>query len=112
MKHRKAIVASGDPIVSEAAIQVIMQGGNAYDAIIAAGFVSTIAEPTLTSLGGGGFLMARTADGSTVLFDFFTDTPGKGLPEKDLDEWEAAIDEYEAQQGSEELPEDEENEWF
>ena len=32
--------------------------------------------------------------------------------EKDLDEWEAAIDEYEAQQGNEELPEDEENEWF
>lgn len=85
MKHRKAIVASGDPIVSEAAIQVIMEGGNAYDAIIAAGFVSTIAEPTLTSLGGGGFLMARTAECRTVLFDFFTDTPGKGLPEKDLD---------------------------
>ena len=34
------------------------------------------------------------------------------LPEKDLDEWEAAIDEYEAQQGSDELPDDEENEWF
>ncbi len=34
------------------------------------------------------------------------------LSEKDLAEWESAIDEYEAQQGDEELPEDEENEWF
>ncbi|MHB8898102.1 MAG: hypothetical protein ACYC6Y_05095 [Thermoguttaceae bacterium] len=34
------------------------------------------------------------------------------LSEKDLAEWEAAIDEYEARQGNEELPEDEENEWF
>ncbi len=34
------------------------------------------------------------------------------LSEKNLAEWEAAIDEYEARQGNEELPEDEENEWF
>ena len=34
------------------------------------------------------------------------------LPEKDLAEWEAAIDEYEAHQGSEELPEEDGNEWF
>ena len=39
------------------------------------------------------------------------------LPEKDLAEWEAAIEEYEAQEGNEELPEDElpdedGNEWF
>ena len=85
MIHSKAIVASGDPLVSDTAIQIIKQGGNAYDGIIAAGFVSAIAEPTLTSLGGGGFLLARTAAGETTLFDFFTDTPGKGLPESDLD---------------------------
>lgn len=34
------------------------------------------------------------------------------LSEKDLDEWGSAIDEYEAQRENEELPEDEENEWF
>jgi hypothetical protein len=33
------------------------------------------------------------------------------LPESDLDEWEAAIEEYEAQQGTDELPEDDRNEW-
>ena len=34
------------------------------------------------------------------------------LSEADLAEWEAAIDEYAAQLGNRELPEDEENEWF
>ena len=35
-----------------------------------------------------------------------------GLPAKDLDEWEAAIDEYEAQQADKDLPEEDGNEWF
>ena len=34
------------------------------------------------------------------------------LPEKDLAEWAAAIDEYESQQADEELPEEDGNEWF
>ena len=34
------------------------------------------------------------------------------LPEKDLAEWEAALEEYEAHQGNKELPEEDGNEWF
>ena len=34
------------------------------------------------------------------------------LSENDLAEWQAAIDEYEARQGNEELPEEDGNEWF
>ncbi len=34
-----------------------------------------VAEPVLTSFGGGGFLLARKADGRTVLYDFFAQTP-------------------------------------
>ena len=34
------------------------------------------------------------------------------LPDNDLAEWEAAIEEYEAQQADEELPEEDGNEWF
>jgi gamma-glutamyltranspeptidase/glutathione hydrolase len=54
-------------------------GGNAFDAAVAAGFASAAAEPTLTSLGGGGFLLAHSAAGEEVLFDFFVDTPGRGV---------------------------------
>ena len=72
-------VASGHPQVTEAACAVLRAGGNAFDAVIAAGFAATVAEPALTSLGGGGFLLARTAQGQALLFDFFVNTPGWGL---------------------------------
>ena len=75
----KASVASGHPRVTEAAGEILRAGGNAFDAVIAAGFAAAVAEPALTSLGGGGFLLARTAQGQTTLFDFFVDTPGRGL---------------------------------
>ena len=72
-------VASGHPATTAAAIEVLAAGGNAIDACVAAGFVASVAEPTLTSLAGGGFLLVRTAAGEEVLFDFFVDTPGLGI---------------------------------
>jgi gamma-glutamyltranspeptidase/glutathione hydrolase len=78
-------VAGGHPATCRAAAEVLEGGGNAFDAVVAAGFAAAVAEPTLTGLGGGGFLMARTASGAETLFDFFVDTPGLGLPERALD---------------------------
>jgi gamma-glutamyltranspeptidase/glutathione hydrolase len=84
-KLSKAIVATGHPLVSGAAVEILQKGGNAFDAAVGAGFAGAVAEQTLTSLGGGGFLLARTEQGEEVLFDFFTDTPGRGLENKDID---------------------------
>jgi gamma-glutamyltranspeptidase/glutathione hydrolase len=78
-------VASGHPLVTEAACEILRTGGNAFDAAVAAGFASAVAEPALTSLGGGGFLLARTAQGKVTLFDFFVDTPGRGLGHSGLE---------------------------
>ena len=72
------VIASGDRATTECAAELLRGGGNAFDAAVAAGFGATVAEPALTSLGGGGFLLARTAAGAAVLFDFFVDTPGDG----------------------------------
>lgn len=79
------VVASGHPRVTEAACAILRAGGNAFDAAVAAGFAAAVAEPALTSLGGGGFLLARPAQGRAVLFDFFVDTPGRGLPASQLE---------------------------
>jgi gamma-glutamyltranspeptidase / glutathione hydrolase len=76
----RGVVAGGHPVTVDAAIEVLRAGGNAYDAAVAAGFAAAVAEPCLSSLGGGGFLLARTAAGEEVLFDFFVDTPGRGAP--------------------------------
>ncbi|MCW5209058.1 gamma-glutamyltransferase, partial [Desulfobulbus sp. US1] len=75
----KAVVAAGHEAVAEAAALILEAGGNAFDAVVAAGFASAVAEPMLTSLGGGGFALARTADHQEIFFDFFVDTPGLGL---------------------------------
>ncbi len=71
-------IASGHPKTTQAADEILRQGGNAFDAAVAAGFVSSITEPTLTSLGGGGFLLAHRVEGEEILFDFFANLPGRG----------------------------------
>ncbi len=77
--YEKAIVSSGHPQVSEAAAIILQEGGNAFDAIVAAGFASTVVEQALTSLGGGGFLIGHSVGkGQNFFFDFFVDTPGLG----------------------------------
>lgn len=73
-------VAAGHELAAEAAAEMLRLGGNAFDAVVAAGFASAVCEPGFTSLGGGGFLLARTASGTDTVFDFFVDTPGRGLP--------------------------------
>jgi hypothetical protein len=53
----------------------LRQGGNAFDAVVAAGFASAVAEPALTSLGGGGFMVGHSAaTGQNMFFDFFLST--------------------------------------
>lgn len=74
------IVAAGHERAADAAASMLEQGGNAFDATVAAGFASAVCEPGFTSLAGGGFLLARSPGADDVLFDFFVDTPGRGLP--------------------------------
>ncbi len=59
---------------------MLAAGGNAFDAVIAAHFAACVAEPALASLGGGGFLNARTADGDLAVYDFFAQTPSRRNP--------------------------------
>ena len=77
--YDKSIVASGHKLVSRTAADIMAAGGNAFDAVVAAGFASAIVEPALTSLGGGGFLIGWSAkQAQELFFDFFVDTPGLG----------------------------------
>lgn len=78
-RYTKSIAATGHSLVSEVAATVLRAGGNAFDATVAAGFASCVAEPALNSLGGGGFLLGHSAvQGQDIFFDFFVDTPGRG----------------------------------
>ena len=79
------VVAAGHEKTAEAGKEILLAGGNAFDAAVGALLAACVAEPTLTSLAGGGFLLAHkaegavsdgSADGENTLFDFFTQTPG------------------------------------
>jgi len=82
----KGAVAAGHQITADAAAQMLQAGGNAFDATLAALFASCVCEPVLSSLGGGGFLMAHQADQSkTSVLDFFVQTPQKKRDSQDIE---------------------------
>lgn len=82
--HRGA-VAAGHRVTAQAAADILRQGGNAFDAVVAALLTACVCEPVLASLGGGGFLMARKAGGETHLVDFFCNTPRRKIPADDAE---------------------------
>lgn len=69
-------VAAGSALTRDAAALMLRRGGNAVDAVIAGAFASTVAEPTLASLGGGGFCLLAEPGEEPVVVDFFVDMPG------------------------------------
>ncbi|MBD2258624.1 gamma-glutamyltransferase [Pseudanabaena sp. FACHB-2040] len=71
----QGVIAAGHPLTAAAGADMLRQGGNAFDAAVAAVFTACVTESTLTSVAGGGFLLAHTAEGEDVLFDFFCQTP-------------------------------------
>lgn len=71
----RGVVAAGHALTAEAGAAMLRQGGNAFDAAVAAVLTACVTESVLTSVGGGGFLLAHTAQGENILFDFFSQTP-------------------------------------
>lgn len=94
----KGVVAAGHELTALAAAEILREGGNAFDAALAATCAACVAEPVLASLGGGGFLLARTADGDCNVYDFFVHTPRKRRPVDELDFRPVEVDFGSAQQ--------------
>jgi gamma-glutamyltranspeptidase/glutathione hydrolase len=75
----RGVVAAGHPLSAEAGAAVLREGGNAVDAALAAMLTSFAAEPLLTGLGAGGYmLVVPPGGGEPVLLDFFVEVPGRG----------------------------------
>lgn len=84
MSH-KGVVAAGHQLTAQAAADVLLEGGNAFDAMIAALFAACVAEPVLASIGGGGFLLFENSDGRSGVLDFFVQTPREKRPVNETD---------------------------
>jgi gamma-glutamyltranspeptidase/glutathione hydrolase len=72
------VVAAGHPESAAAGAAVLRAGANAVDAAVAAVLTSFVAEPLLTGLGSGGYLLVAPPGDDAVLLDFFVETPGRG----------------------------------
>jgi gamma-glutamyltranspeptidase / glutathione hydrolase len=73
----KGVVAAGHPLTAQAGAQVLRAGGNAVDAAVAAMLTSFVAEPLLTGLGAGGYMLVAGGGQEPTLLDFFVQAPSR-----------------------------------
>ncbi len=71
----RGVVAAGHPLTAQAGARVLREGGNAVDAAVAAMLTSFVAEPLLTGLGAGGYLLVAGPGWEPALLDFFVEAP-------------------------------------
>jgi gamma-glutamyltranspeptidase/glutathione hydrolase len=65
----KGIVATVHPLASEAGVRAFERGGNAIDAAVAAAVTLGVVDGHNSGIGGGCFMLIRTATGSVVALD-------------------------------------------
>ena len=72
---RHAMVVVQEPLAADVGLRVLQAGGNAIDAAVAIGFALAVSYPFAGNIGGGGFLLARFADGRATFIDFREKAP-------------------------------------
>lgn len=76
-------ISAGHEATLSVAREILLQGGNAFDAAIAAYVTMFVAEPCMASAGAGGLAMCYAHGERPVMLDFFTQTPGSKQLEQD-----------------------------
>jgi gamma-glutamyltranspeptidase/glutathione hydrolase len=74
-ESEKGVVAAGHPLTAQAGARVLREGGNAVDAAVGAMLTSFVAEPLLTGLGAGGYMLVAGGGEEPALLDFFVQAP-------------------------------------
>ncbi len=72
-----AMVVSAHPLASQIGIEVLKNGGNAIDAAVAVHFALAVVYPGAGNIGGGGFLVYRTANDEFHTLDYREKAPAK-----------------------------------
>ena len=78
-------IASAHDLATQAGLQIIAQGGNAFDAAIAVSSTLSVVEPISSGLGGGGFFLLHDGKtGKDVFIDARETAPAAATPDKYL----------------------------
>ncbi|MBI4280206.1 MAG: gamma-glutamyltransferase [Armatimonadetes bacterium] len=78
---KRGMVATGHPLGTAAGLRVLMDGGNALDAAVAAAAVLSVVEPYESGVGGGGYLLFYDARASALhCLDYVGRSPRAMVP--------------------------------
>src|ERR1044071_4970075 len=74
---KTGMVISTSSIASDPGASVLAKGGSAVDAAVATAFALAVTHPSAGNIGGGGFMVVRTAAGDVTTFDYREKAPKK-----------------------------------
>mgnify|MGYP003336612453 FL=1 len=80
------MVVSAHPVASAVGKTILQKGGNAVDASIAVQLALAVVYPAAGNIGGGGFMVARFADGHVDALDFREKAPDAAFTDMYLGE--------------------------
>ena len=94
----QSAIASAHPLATDAGMEILRKGGNAFDAAVTVSAVLGVVEPYSSGFGGGGFwLLHRASDGKQVMLDgreraplaahrdMYLDANGEVIPKASID---------------------------
>ena len=85
-KAEKAMVVSAHPLATKVGVEILKQGGNAVDAMVATQFALAVVYPRAGNIGGGGFMVIRNKDGAISSIDYREKAPAAASRDMYLDE--------------------------
>jgi gamma-glutamyltranspeptidase/glutathione hydrolase len=78
-------VVCAHPLASKVGVAMMQQGGNAIDAVIATQLALAVVYPGAGNIGGGGFMVAQLANGTSLALDYREMAPASASRDMYLD---------------------------
>lgn len=81
----QGMVVTTHPAASKIGLEILKKGGNVIDAAVAVNFALAVCHPAAGNIGGGGFLVYRSAKGKSYTLDYREVSPMSGSRDMYLD---------------------------